>query len=88
VQVVPRAWTHLLAEAAGQPVAPGAAIPAEWREYARSRTGESAPEWMTDGEPAVHASFKYGYDPADPVDRSVMATRKAVFPGHGLDPHP
>ncbi|MGE5289294.1 MAG: acetoin utilization protein AcuC [Micromonosporaceae bacterium] len=88
VQVVPRAWTHLLAEAAGQPVAPLAHIPDRWREYARSRTGEDAPEWMTDGEPAVHRPFKDGYDPADPVDRSIMATRMAIFPSHGMDPHP
>jgi acetoin utilization protein AcuC len=88
VQVVPRAWTHLLAEAAGHPIPPGAEIPEGWREYARSRTGERAPEWMTDWEPAVHTPFKNGYDPADPVDRSIMATRKAVFPAHGVDPHP
>ena len=25
-------------------------------------------------------------DDADPVDRAVMATRRAVFPLHGLDP--
>ena len=27
-----------------------------------------------------------GYNPDDPVDRAVMATRGAVFPHHGLDP--
>ncbi len=27
-----------------------------------------------------------GYDPANPVDRAVLATRNAVFPEHGLDP--
>ncbi len=88
VQVVPRAWTHLLAEAAGQPVDPGAETPPAWRGYARSRTGESPPEWMTDWEPAVYTPFENGYDPADPVDRSIMATRMAVFPDHGLDPQP
>ena len=36
VQVVPRTWTHLLAEAAGGPVDPAAATPAAWREYVRS----------------------------------------------------
>jgi acetoin utilization protein AcuC len=28
VQVVPRTWTHLLAEAAGQPIDPGTQTPA------------------------------------------------------------
>jgi acetoin utilization protein AcuC len=88
VQVVPRAWTHALAEAAGRPLEPGAQTPHRWREYARSRTGEQAPERMTDGEPGTHTPFRYGFNPADPVDRSIMATRMAVFPAHGLDPHP
>ena len=88
VQVVPRAWTHLLAEAAGQPVDPGAQTPPAWREYVRWRTGENAPEWMTDWEPAAYAPFEQRYDPADRVDRSIMATRAAVFPDHGLDPQP
>ena len=43
---------------------------------------------MTDWEPAVYTPFHNGYDPADHVDRSIMATRVAVFPDHGLDPQP
>ncbi len=88
VQVVPRAWTHLLAEAAGHPLDPGMATPRGWREYARRRTGEYAPESMTDGELSSHSAFASGYDPADRVDRSIMATRTAVFPAHGLHPQP
>ncbi len=88
VEVVPRAWTHLLAEAAGLPIDPATETPREWRDYARSRTGEQAPGRMTDGEDAVYRPFGNGYDPADPVDRSIMATRAAIFPGHGLDPQP
>ena len=33
VHVVPRSWTHLLFEAAGRPLDPGAATPGLWREY-------------------------------------------------------
>ena len=33
VHVVPRTWTHLLAEAAGQPIDPGTPTPLLWREY-------------------------------------------------------
>jgi acetoin utilization protein AcuC len=86
VDVVPRTWTHLLAEAAGTPIAPQAATPAGWQEYVRSRTGRSAPESMTEGQPGQFAPFESGYDPADPIDRAIMATRKAVFPLHGLTP--
>ena len=34
VQVVPRTWTHLLAVAAGAPIDPEMATPAQWRELA------------------------------------------------------
>jgi acetoin utilization protein AcuC len=84
VQVVPRTWTHLLAVAAGEPVDPEMATPAHWRELARSLTGETAPQTMTDGMPPRYLSFASGMDPDDPVDRAIMRTRSAVFPSHGL----
>ena len=87
VQVVPRAWTHLLAEASGNPLDPAAATPAQWRDYVTARTGRDAPELMTDGADAAYVPFEHGYDPSDPVDRAIMATRNAVFPHHGLSPH-
>jgi acetoin utilization protein AcuC len=86
VQVVPRTWAHLLAEASGHPIDPAAEVPAAWREYASQRTGRVAPARMSDGALADYVSVESGYDPADPVDRSIMATRKAVFPLHGLAP--
>jgi acetoin utilization protein AcuC len=88
VQVVPRTWTHLLAEAAGQPIDPATLTPAPWHEYVTRRTGLVAPGQMTDGAPAQFVPFESGYDPADPVDQAIMATRNAVFPWHGLMPLP
>ena len=86
LQVVARTWAHLLAEAAGRPIDPGARIPDRWRQYASRRTGREAPEVMTDGREPNFASFESGYDPGDPVDRAIIATRSAVFPEHGLIP--
>jgi len=86
VHVVPRTWTHLLAEAAGQPIDPVTPTPAPWRDYVARCTGLTAPEHMTEGEPAVFRPFESGYDPGHPVDRAIMATRNAVFPSHGLMP--
>ncbi len=86
--VVPRTWTHLLAEAAGHPVDPGARIPAAWRDYATRRIGREAPELMTEEAQPQYASFESGYDPAEPVDQAILATRRAVFPEHGLMPEP
>ena len=83
-QVVPRAWTHLLAEAAGSPVPPETPLPAGWREYVEERYGLAAPLRMTDGATPVWRDWSEGYDPADAVDRAVLATRKAVFPANGL----
>jgi acetoin utilization protein AcuC len=85
VRVVPRCWTHLLAQAAGTPIDPATPTPEPWREYVRGRTGSAAPENMTDGASAEFTSYESGYDPADPVDRSITATRSAIFPAHGLN---
>ncbi|WP_051711930.1 acetoin utilization protein AcuC [Spirillospora albida] len=87
VQVVPRAWAHLLAEAAGGPIAPDTATPDGWRAFVRERTGEIAPRRMTDGTDVVEvAAWGEGHDPGNPVDQAVLATRRAVFPEHGIDP--
>jgi acetoin utilization protein AcuC len=84
VQVVPRTWAHLLAVAAGAPIDPEMATPAQWRELAWSLTGETAPRTMTDGVRPRYVSFASGVDPDDPVDRAILRTRTAVFPSHGL----
>ena len=86
VQVVPRTWTHLLAEAAGQPVDPQAPTPDPWRDYVLRRTGPHAPVLMTEGATADYVTFESGVDSDDPVDQAIMATQRAVFPAHGLVP--
>jgi acetoin utilization protein AcuC len=86
VQVVPRSWTHLLAEAAGHPIDPATPTPGQWRDYVASVSRQAAPELMTEGARASYVAFESGHDPSDPVDRSIMATRKAIFPRHGLLP--
>jgi acetoin utilization protein AcuC len=86
VQVVPRTWTHLLAEATGRPIEPGTPTPAPWREYVEERTSRVAPREMTDGGLGDYVPIESGVDPSDPVDQAIMATQKAVFPLHGLMP--
>jgi acetoin utilization protein AcuC len=86
VQVVPRTWTHLLAEASGRPIEPATPTPVLWREYVDWVAAEAAPEVMTDGASVEFANFDSGYDPADPVDQAILATRNAFFPQHGLFP--
>jgi acetoin utilization protein AcuC len=49
-------------------------------------TGQAPPETMTEGASATFTDYDAGHDPADPVDQAIMATRKAVFPLHGLMP--
>ncbi|WP_031524049.1 acetoin utilization protein AcuC [Streptomyces sp. NRRL F-5123] len=85
--VVPRTWTHLVAIAAGEPLAPGTQVPEEWRHQVYARTRQPAPLRMTDGrEPRWTGFEEAGYDPADRLDQAVLATRRAVFPLHGLLP--
>jgi len=87
VDVVPRTWTHLVAIAAGAPVPRETEVPAEWRQEVYARTGNTgAPQRMTDGLEPRHRSWDEGYDPADRLDQAVLATRRAVFPAHGLLP--
>jgi len=88
VDVVPRTWSCALAEAAHRPVPPQTPTPEPWRAFVLARTGRRAPESMSDGRPARFRRWVDGYDPADDVDRAIMATRAAVFPEHGLDPQP
>ncbi len=88
VDVVPRAWTHLVAIAAGAPVPPEAEVPSQWRQEVYARTGgTAAPQRMTDGRDGDWRAWEStGYDPADALDQAVLATRRAVFPAHGLLP--
>ena len=86
VDVVPRAWTHLMAVAAGWPLPPGTEVPEGWREYVLERLSAVAPFHLTDGRDPVVSDWAGGYNPADRLDQAVLATRRAVFPWHGLDP--
>ncbi|MBA2739871.1 MAG: acetoin utilization protein AcuC [Nocardioidaceae bacterium] len=86
--VVPRAWTHLLAIVSGQPLDPALAVPEQWRAYVSEVLGASAPERMTDGTEPSYRDWRDGFDPGSWLDRSVRATRSAVFPALGLDPQP
>ena len=87
VRVVPRTWTHLLAEASGDPLDPELETPEEWREFVLGRTRSHAPTRMTDGRPAEFEMWEGGDGaPGDQVDAAIQQTRDAVFPLHGLDP--
>ena len=90
VDVVPRAWTHLIAEAAGRPIDPQSSTPEGFQSFVSQSLGRTAPLRMTDGSNPWPKSFDQGFDPADPVDAAVLATRTAVYPHLGLvsDPDP
>jgi acetoin utilization protein AcuC len=94
VEAVPRAWTHLLAVVSGDPIDPAEPVPGAWQELVRQRLAQAGPrrrvqagpipDTMTDGGVATYQPWPR--QPADPVDRAVLATRRAVFGHHGLDP--
>jgi acetoin utilization protein AcuC len=85
--VVPRSWSHLLAIVAGEPIDPQTPLPASFRDYVNERLGRAVPFRMTDGVTPTFPPWENGYDPGDWLDRAVLATRKAIFPLYGLDPH-
>ena len=84
--VVPRSWALLLAVAANTRMPLTTPVPQAWRDYVRERHGVDTPAAMGDGVDMWWRSWEVGYDPNDDIDRTVMATRKEVFPLHGLDP--
>ncbi|MDO5726793.1 MAG: acetoin utilization protein AcuC [Bowdeniella nasicola] len=88
-RVPPRAWTHLAAVMADCELEPTTAIPASWRAAAASsgRCLGALPTTMTDGDEINLTPFAWGYNPADPVDQAINATRKAAYPELGIDPH-
>lgn len=89
VRCVPRAWTHLLAEAVGQRVPAGAPVPQEWLEEVRSRGLRTAPpRAMTELDPAAGEPDWPAWQPGEDsaLGRAIIATRRAAFPLHGLDP--
>ena len=83
VDVVPRAWTHLVAEAAGRPLAAGTEVPARWRALVETRTGLHAPLSMTDLDGVV-PSPAAGVD--EVLDDVIREVRRHSFPAHGLAP--
>ncbi|MGG5170755.1 acetoin utilization protein AcuC [Pseudarthrobacter sp. J1738] len=84
--VVPRSWSHLVGIAANRPVPLRTPVPQQWRDYVMERYQRQTPELMGDDIDMWWRSWEVGYDPADAVDRTVMATRKELFPLFGLDP--
>lgn len=83
---VPRIWSHLIAAVSGLPVPLSAEVPRAWRERLHAAFGTDAPSMMGDDVELWWRSWETGYNPADAVDRAILATRKAIFPLYGLDP--
>jgi acetoin utilization protein AcuC len=83
VDVVPPAWTWVMAELAGAELADG--IPPSWREEVRTLLGREAPESMGECDrfdsPAERAQAVVAL-----TAERVKETRDAVFPHHGLTP--
>ena len=88
VDVVPRAWTHLLSIVGGAPLDPATETPEGWRAHVQQLLGRTGPFRMTDGRSPAYRDWSQGYDPSVWLDRAINATRDAVFPLNGLDPTP
>ena len=66
--MVPRAWAHLLAIAAGNPLDPATATPPRWRAYVEEVLGATPPHRMTDGRTPAFRDWASGYDPESWLD--------------------
>ncbi|MBV9313373.1 MAG: acetoin utilization protein AcuC [Pseudonocardia sp.] len=83
-RVVPRSWTHLLATVLDRDLDPETPIPAIWTAHAATLTRRPLPTTMGEHGEISYQPWGTG---ADRVDDAIEATRNAVFPLHGLDPH-
>jgi acetoin utilization protein AcuC len=89
IDVVPRAWTHLLAVVAGAPIDVETVIPERWRDLVLERTGREGPTSMGDGaDPAALLPQVWPAltESADDLDQVVRAVRAGCYPQHGLAP--
>ncbi|WP_454041379.1 acetoin utilization protein AcuC [Cellulosimicrobium sp. Marseille-Q8652] len=84
-RVVPLVWSAVVGEVVHAPVAADRELPAPWRELVADVAGHDAPPSF--GPDVTWRRWSAGFDPDDAVDRAVLATRRAVFPHLGLDPH-
>ncbi len=88
IDVVPRAWSHLMGEIVDARIPPETLVPESWRSFVAERLKVPSPALMTDGFEPKTRTWESGYDPADPIDAAVLRTREAVFPWHGLSADP
>jgi acetoin utilization protein AcuC len=86
VDVVPRAWTQLIAEVCGHGLSTDTELPARWRSETEALTGITAP--ATAGENVACSTYSWVSDrrAEDATDQAIAQTRQAVFPHFGLDP--
>jgi acetoin utilization protein AcuC len=84
-RVVPRSWTHLLAAVLGRDVEPTTPVPAGWMAHTAPLAGHHPlPVTMSDDCPVDFEPWSG--EESTGVDAAILATRRAVFPLHGLDP--
>lgn len=86
VSTVPRSWSHLVAVSLGRRLPSQLPVPESWRQLASRISGAEVPTTMGEVGEVSFRPWLDGYDPADPVDRAIMATRRAAFPHLGLEP--
>lgn len=84
LNVVPRAWTHLVAEVVGQRISPATPLPDSYLDYVRGLGGTS-PETMTDGCDPWPKPAQDDLDATSDIDAAILATRAAVYPLLGIE---
>ena len=85
VRCVPRTWTHLLAEATGEPVPADTSVPPAWKAHIRDRGYRGdLPDTMGERPLPEVRPWVPGGDGW--LDGAIDAARRAAFPLLGLDP--
>ena len=89
VDVVPRAWSHLIGEVVGSPVPPETPLPAVWRDFVEQRLKVPTPALMTDGNDAARRGRgSRATTPRTPSTPRCCAPVRPSSPGTASTPTP
>ncbi|MDP9021253.1 MAG: acetoin utilization protein AcuC [Actinomycetota bacterium] len=81
VTVVPRAWTVWFAEMAGANLPD--AVPSDWQDLARSRTGQDPPDRFDDGPVGISDDSRARA--REDAEEAIRSVREHVLSRHGAD---
>ncbi|MFT4245789.1 MAG: acetoin utilization protein AcuC [Micrococcaceae bacterium] len=86
LDVVPRAWTQLLAVLANKDLPLESLVPQTWIDYVKETQERDVCETLGDKTEIWWRSWEIGHDTTQPIDKIITEVRTKIFPYYDLDP--